>query len=47
MNKLFSFFHNRKNAFLIEPLQLYNSYVTNNYAKNKSAKYVMMNGGVS
>jgi hypothetical protein len=31
-------------TFLIEPLQFYNSYVTNNYAKNKSAKYVMMKG---
>jgi hypothetical protein len=37
----------KKNAFLIEPLQFYNSYVTNHYAKNKSAIYVMMKGGVS
>ena len=36
-----------KERFLIEPLQFYNSYVTNNYAKNKSAKYVMMKDGVS
>lgn len=29
-----------------EPLQLFNSYVTNNYAKNRSAKYFKMKGGV-
>jgi hypothetical protein len=38
--------------FKIEPLRFYNSYVTNNCAKHKSAeyksaKYVMMKGGVS
>ena len=31
----------------IEPLQFYNSSVTNNYATNKSAKHIMIRGGVS
>jgi len=30
-----------------EPLQFYNSYVTYNCAKYKSAKYVILKGGVS
>jgi hypothetical protein len=32
---------------IIDPLQFYNSYVNNNYAKNKNAKYIMMEGDVS